>query len=480
MANELDRSLSLCFNLRPINGLNYDNVLAALQEVVEIDDIIAVQFTPNKCNVTLNDENAKNALLINGFNVLGKHVPLTEVDNQMTTATIKDAPYEMSDIYICTQMGKYGNVIQGSHKRGMVRNTDIQNGTRYVQLLNVDKPIPNSVRWGRFWVRIFCDNQKTECGYCGETTHPYFKCPTKIEKQQRCYKCLQPGHQAWECKGEVVCSLCLKPGHVKKQCNSSKNTKSSQEAPETEVDTTVLSEEELSASPVFGKSKTDGVVAVEKDKNEKTGAPCSKLVLGASLVKYIEIDNPEVEICAESGACMESIDKLIAQSKATHNRDAVDHVVVHLGTNDITHNADDIGQVIIDYTLGIHTLRESFPQAKISLCSVPPRKGQSDIVKTTNEASLALNRFIVRLISTDSAVDFIDTYPVLTNPASGIPRKTLYDKRDPSGVHLNGEGKRELKGVFLKTLGVAECIPDVKRKRGVTPSSTEKASKIKK
>jgi hypothetical protein len=42
----------------------------------------------------------------------------------------------MSDQFIATHMSKYGQVVSGSIKRGVIKGTNIENGTRYVQILN--------------------------------------------------------------------------------------------------------------------------------------------------------------------------------------------------------------------------------------------------------------------------------------------------------------------------------------------------------
>jgi hypothetical protein len=59
-----------------------------------------------------------------------------EIDKNVTNVTIKDAPCEVSDQFLATHMSKYGQVINGSMKRGVIKGTTIENGTRYVQILN--------------------------------------------------------------------------------------------------------------------------------------------------------------------------------------------------------------------------------------------------------------------------------------------------------------------------------------------------------
>ena len=266
MALQIDQRLTLQFNTKVFFNLNYDDVLNGLQEAVKIDDINAIQLTTNSCNVSVKNTDAKQKLQIDGITVQSRHVKLMDANRQITTATIKDAPFELPDAFVFTQMSQYGQVLQGSLTRGKIKQTNIENGTRYIQMLNVEKPIPNTMKWGRFWVRVFCDNNKTECGYCGDTAHPYFRCPQKAKKQQACFKCLENGHFAWQCKNEVVCSFCKQKGHVKRLCAVAQNAEKKNEESKTtaenmnsdsiKIDTVSngsenLREEELSASPVF-------------------------------------------------------------------------------------------------------------------------------------------------------------------------------------------------------------------------------------
>ena len=176
---------------------------------------------------------------------------------------------------------------------------------------------------------------------------------------------------------------------------------------------------------------------------------------------------------------MEHVEDLLKKTESIKTPNEVQHIVVHLGTNDVSRHSEDAGQVIIEYTIGLNTIREKFPKAEISLVSVPPRKGRSEGVAIRNEVSLTLNRYIERLAASDSALHYVDTYPMLTD-ANGSPIKKFYDKRDPTGVHFNQEGKNLLKKVFLQAMNVDENAVDSKRKQEfATPPSTEKSSKVK-
>jgi hypothetical protein len=75
-------------------------------------------------------------------------------------------PYEVQNCFVATQMLRYGQVIPESVRRGYIKGTNIENGSRYLQMLKCDKTLPNKTNFGRFEVRIFADNNRTECKYC--------------------------------------------------------------------------------------------------------------------------------------------------------------------------------------------------------------------------------------------------------------------------------------------------------------------------
>ena len=93
--------------------------------------------------------------------------------------TIKEAPFEMFDPVLISQLMQFGEIVHGSLVCGKVKNTIIENGTRYVKNLNCVPIIQPTITIGRFHIRMCVDNNRTACKYCSETNHPYFKCPKK-------------------------------------------------------------------------------------------------------------------------------------------------------------------------------------------------------------------------------------------------------------------------------------------------------------
>ena len=153
-----------------------------------------------------------------GINIRGTYNNILDVDRVITNVTIKDAPYELGDSYIIHYMKDYGEVIEHSVRRGKVRGTDIETGTRYIQMVNVKNNLPIKVKLGRFNVRIFSDN-KTECKFCSQVGHPAYRCPDKDKpKELICSRCKCEGHVYKDCPNDIICNFCSEAGHRQKNC----------------------------------------------------------------------------------------------------------------------------------------------------------------------------------------------------------------------------------------------------------------------
>ena len=165
-------------------------------------------------------------LIINGLTLKNRSVSFLDVEKTITNVTIKDMPYEVQNCFVATQMLRYGQVIPESVRRGYIKGTNIKNGSRYLQMLKCDKTLPNKTNFGRFEVRFFVDNKRTECKYCRTTDHQYcrttdhpsYLCRDKPARVVRCYNCNKMGHIARDCNNEPVCSFCKQSGHSRNNC----------------------------------------------------------------------------------------------------------------------------------------------------------------------------------------------------------------------------------------------------------------------
>ena len=162
------RLLSVHFNTRFFKGVSNEEILKEVLKKVEIENVGSVQMTEKDCIISLKDLNAKEKLITEGISLRDRTVQFLDVEKTITNVTIKDAPYELDNCYIATQMLKYGEVIPGSVRRGYIKDTHVENGSRYLQILNCIPTLPNRTKFGRFEVRVFADNNRTECINCGK------------------------------------------------------------------------------------------------------------------------------------------------------------------------------------------------------------------------------------------------------------------------------------------------------------------------
>ncbi|XP_062581758.1 uncharacterized protein LOC134243508 [Saccostrea cucullata] len=216
--SKVSRHLSLHFSTKYFKGITHEDILNGLLEKVENNDIKAIQITESDCIITLRDSQVKENLLMSDLTVKNRNITLIDVEKQITNVTIKDAPVELDDSFIVKHMMAYGQVVSGLIKRGTIKNTSIETGTRYLQILNCVSTLPNRTHFGDHEVRLFADNNRTECPYCKNTDHPSFKCPNKPDQNVVCFKCNKSGHIAFNCQNDPVCQCCKQEGHSKDDC----------------------------------------------------------------------------------------------------------------------------------------------------------------------------------------------------------------------------------------------------------------------
>ncbi|CAC5400763.1 CNBP [Mytilus coruscus] len=183
------------------------------------------RITEKDCIVSLKDVESKDKLVVNGITVRNRSVNFSNVEKSITHVTIKDAPNDFDDCYIGTQMLRFGQVVPGSVKRGYIKGTDIENGARYLDILNCESGLPLTTSLGRFEVRLFADNNRTPCFLCKLTGHPTYQCKDRpnILNERRCYDCAAIGHLANACPNEPYCSYCNIKGHPRRDCERFKH-----------------------------------------------------------------------------------------------------------------------------------------------------------------------------------------------------------------------------------------------------------------
>ena len=212
---------SVQFTLRDFRNPRLTNIeiLNGVKEVIPDDTIKGIQVLIQNCVITIKDEDAKNTLKAAGFSLRNRHITVSDVEKSITKVTLKDAPVELNDACLVTMLQPYGDVVPESLTRGKIKGSNIETGTRYLQMVNVKHTIPAELNVGRFAIRTFCDNGKSACTHCESTTHLTYACPQKPPPYvKRCWRCNGSDHFIADCPNEIVCRGCGKSGHEQKYC----------------------------------------------------------------------------------------------------------------------------------------------------------------------------------------------------------------------------------------------------------------------
>ena len=121
---------------------------------------------------------------------------------------------------------------------------------------------------------------------------------------------------------------------------------------------------------------------------------CHTLILADSNMIHVQ-PPPGCLISCKSGAGLTDVQHLISRAN-DEAKQAINpqKVVIHLGTNDISGLRGHVPQLMLNYSKAMKSVKDVFPQAKLGLCSIPPRKGNGAEQKSANEVARTLNSFI--------------------------------------------------------------------------------------
>lgn len=122
-----------------------------------------------------------------------------------------------------------------------------------------------------------------------------------------------------------------------------------------------------------------------------------------------------------------------------------DHVIFHVGTNDIGNKAS-FDHMISDYGNLIGICRKVKPSINIIMSAILPRPVDHE---NTDIMIKRVNGYLQRNMSKSMNFRFLRTYRPFMY--AGKVKRELFAKRD-GGLHLNTEGTNKLRYYFLRTI----------------------------
>ncbi|CAG2246415.1 unnamed protein product [Mytilus edulis] len=451
--SRVSRQLSIHFYTKGFKGIKHDEILTEISKQIHINNVGSIQITEKECIVSLKDVESKDTLVVNGITLRNRSVNFFDVEKSITHVTIKDAPYELDDRYIVAQMIRFGQIVPGSVKRGYIKGTEIENGARYIDILNCEPVLPLRTSLGRFEVRLFADNNRTPCFHSNA------------------------------CPNEPYCSYCNINGHPRRDCESFKQDQENQgyskhgpENIEGRQDTKLDAHSDTH-------SVCDNDTFSESGKNDTTDT--LNVLIGASNCTRLGETNENLLNASKSGANFENFTQILDIAVQKTDSFKVDKVAICLGTNDVSKHKDDSDQINLLVTKAVAQVKSAYPESHVGLCSIIPRKGNSAQINRLNQSATSVNKFIRKLCAREDNVDYVDLEKLFFK--NGTIIRSLFDKADNSGVHISTEGaqniNRKLDDFFHSPKPCVQEIHtpmDPKRKRSdgtTTPTSADRMSK---
>ena len=96
--------------------------------------------------------------------------------------------------------------------------------------MEISKPAPSFLRFGRHLVRLRHKDQTPTCLKCNRHGHQAKMCPDIF-----CFNCEELGYMTDSCPEEVQCCICRVTGHMEADCSFSFNRRSSRLLSDTSV-----------------------------------------------------------------------------------------------------------------------------------------------------------------------------------------------------------------------------------------------------
>ena len=189
--------------------------------------------------------------------------------------------------------------------------------------------LSNKTNFSRFEVRLFADNNRTQCSYCQQTNHPHFRCLNKPTTQKNCFNCKETGHIARECPHDVQCNYCGENGHMKKYCILYRPDKAREDYGEYANEILEGQQSDEHDDEIRDNTSLKQVNELETSKANDSNKTVN-VVLGTSNCKRLGKISYDCLYASISGAKIENISETYVEHSS------VEKVIKSVGTIDIT------------------------------------------------------------------------------------------------------------------------------------------------
>ncbi|WAR08556.1 LOW QUALITY PROTEIN: hypothetical protein MAR_018514 [Mya arenaria] len=463
MADLLTRPLSVKFSTNNLRGISHNDVLAGLEKTLNRNEIKSIQIKQKECIITLTSTEVKNKLILGTTNIKNRLISIHDVENLITSVTVKDSPYEMPDSMITAHMSKYGDIVSGSVARGKIKGTNIDNGSRYLKIINCVPVLPLK------------DDIEPRVATAETHLTRIFGVTTLEKPDTQNIRNCHGNHQRRECPRDVLCRFCGEEGHVQMKCPrelygnymadiiegrdsliSENSDSSSEDGSYTSKRPNSNAGGDAGHTGSINRGIGDGnappqatrtyyqKTVYQKTRAEpgETGSQCSytdlltlpKLVIGDSNTCRLNIKDGNVLNLSKSGSKLDEIEGILNSSQAPSN---VYSVAVHLGTNDLKHDKRDT--VVKNAIDALVSVKGRWPKASVGFSSIIPRLGKSSPIKRFNENAKFVNNAVLQHCISTRRYHYVYDDEIFQQNG-----KSLYDARNPSGIHVNNGGAERL------------------------------------
>ena len=268
-----ERPLSAVFAVGQTSENSVKDILQDLQNIgIPAHGVRCLQrvFNDRFC-ITFGKENYRNTFL-KKFSFIPH---FTNGRSQLSTSpnivyvAAYDTPFEMSDEAIRNRLSQFG-VVRSSRHCKLQTMPGIFNRIR-VFGMEISKPIPSFLRFGRYLARLKHKDQIPTCRKCNRPGHQARTCPNIF-----CFNCEELGHMTDSCPDEIHGCTCRVTGHMAADCPYSWNRRSSVLRSDNS-DTHLQQSSQLSATTAQS-SQQSIVISPEQssDQSKQSSQPASK------------------------------------------------------------------------------------------------------------------------------------------------------------------------------------------------------------